>query len=214
MLREEAFIVRRITLLWVAMGCGLVLGPAHAQTGREVLEGVRDDARREAAYVLQSRFPYGGSLYGLPGQTRSDSIRESAVRAAIGGLMGSCHQTGTVDLGKLPANLKMDVGGILANTRIEVPDVKTPSGGALLNPGDLIPKPTAVSQGQVLVGGDWMPEGDYQKLRTQTQMALQERARAQSSATPSGPSMKAPAAAPRQSRPISKIWAAPSGAEK
>jgi len=198
----------RVAVL-LAVASLLLSSATSAQTGREVL----DEARRDAEYSVQSevraRFPYNGSLYGLPGQTRPDSVRESALRAALGGMFGNCKQAGAIDLGKLPGNLNMDVGDILANTTIDVPQIKPPSGGGLLNLGSLIPKPTAAAKGQVLVGGDWMPAADYERMQAETQAALQQAAK-QGAQTGVASATTSPIPAPEKVKPpVSKVWAAP-----
>lgn len=201
----------RVATTTLVLLMGLLSAGVFAKSGSEVLDDVRDDARRDAENAVRvevsKRFPYNGSLYGLPGQTRSDSIRESAIRAALGGLFGTCKKAGTIDLGNLPGGLNMDVGGILANTEIKVPDIKPPaSGGVLSNLGGLIPKPTEAAKDQVKVGGTWMPTKDYNAMVAETQAAL----RRQAEPAPEGksnPTAAAPAAA-RETKPaVSRVWA-------
>jgi len=192
-----------------------------AQTGQQLLDGVRDDARRQAQSSLQGevnkRFPYNGSLYGLPGQTQSASIRNSAITSALGGMFGNCKQVGAIDLTRLPSNLKMDVSGILSNTAVQVPEIRTSSA---VNPmsaaTNLIPSPTQIANGQVKVGGDWMSTADYQKLRADTQAALQQavappgQSTGASGGTNTPPATQPPTApAPSVKPAVSKIWGPP-----
>jgi len=212
----------RVAVIFAALSSVALSTEALAQTGEQLLEGVRNDARRQAESSVQGAlirsFPYNGSLYGLPGQTQSASIRQSALNAALGGMLGSCKPVGMVDLTKLPANLQMNVSGILANTAVQVPSIPaSPSVNALnSSAASLIPQPTQMANGQVKVGGDWMSVTDYQKMRSDTQTALQQLGQQQSAlgAVPHGGGNGSPASsavqspAPPSPQPsVSRIWA-------
>lgn len=208
----------RVAVLLAVMASATLSTAALAKSGSEVLDDVRDDARREAESSVRGEiyksFPYSGSLYGLPGQTRSDSIRESAIRAALGGMFGSCKKAGTIDLGKIPTGLGLDVGPILANTEIVVPNIKAPSGGNILsNVGGLIPKPTEVASGQVKVGGSWIPTKDYQQMVAETQAGLQQAATTQAAQAANQVTTQAVKDAPKpvqqaaKKTPVSQVWA-------
>jgi hypothetical protein len=207
----------RLAVLFAVIASATLSTEALAQAGEQLLEGVRNDARRQAESSIQGAlirsFPYNGSLYGLPGQTQSASIRQSALNAALGGMLGSCKPVGMVDLSKLPGNLQMNVSGILANTAIQVPSIPASSSiNALGSAAALIPQPTQVVNGQVKVGGDWMSASDYQKMRTDTQTALQQLGQQSVSGAVSPNASPAPSAvqspAPPSTQPsVSKIWA-------
>lgn len=213
----------KVAVLVAALAGTLLNASVFARSGSEVLEDMREDARRDTENSVRGevykRFPHSGSLYGLPGQTRSDSIRESAIRAAIGGVFGSCKAGGKVDLGKLPGGFNMNVEGILANTAITVPDVKLPTSSVLTNQANsLIPQPTQLVNGQVKVGGQWMPLKDYQQMVAQTQAALQNAAQQQVTATAQSAIKDAAKDVPQTIQkpvanvPVSSIWKTPAKA--
>ncbi len=197
----------RLAVVLVIAAVGAVSTAALAKSGSEVLDEVRDDARRDAENAVRSKFPYSGSLYGLPGQTRSDSIRESAIRSAIGGLFGSCKKSGALDIGK--GGLDLNVGSILANTEIKIPEVKLPTSGGITDLDSLIPKPTEVLGDQVKVGGSWIAAKDYNSMVKESQQAIKDAQAANlPSATPAEVQPKKSGPVAGQAKPaISTIWA-------
>jgi hypothetical protein len=192
---------------------------ALAGTGSEVLEDVRNDARRSAEnsarQSIGKQFPYSGSLYGLPGQTRSSSIRESAIRSALSGLFGSCKKSGAIDISR--GGLNMDVTDILANTEIKVPEVNTSvsaRGGLLGSVSSLIPKPTEILGDKVKVGGNWVPAKDYNAsvAETKAELVRQQQAAARAIGSKPAPGTKPRPQGQSQQPPatpaVSKIWSA------